>query len=101
VSQFFQSLALAGIALRGSGILLIFGLWGLVNSVALLSSSILARQSALLWHGISVGYVLVWCLSPNADVQHNYSVLLLALLNLAVAGYLAKTLSHMWKRNKL
>jgi len=99
ISQFLQSLGLAGIgALHGSGMLLIFGLWGMANALALLSSNILARKIALLWHAISVGYVLIWCLSPISDVQNNKTTLLVAAINSGAVFCLARVLEYFGSR---
>ena len=99
ISQFLQSVVCAGAALHGSVLLLIFGFWGLINSMVLLSSNILARQSALLWHAIAVGYVLIWCLSPTSEVQNNKSTLLLAAMNVGAILCLAKALGYLGSRN--
>lgn len=91
ISQFLLSVALTEIALYGSpSFLLIFGLWGLINTVALFSSSVLPRISSLIWHLIFVGYVLVASISKPLDNPSNKTVLLWAVVDLAAIFYLAQ-----------
>lgn len=95
VSQFLLSLALMGIALYGLPLLLIFGLWGLVSAVALLSSSIFARKSALIWHLVYVGLVLVFSIIGLVTDKHVDKVLQLwAVVDLVAIFYLAKMLGY-------
>ena len=93
-SQFWLSLGLMGVALYGSPFLLMFGLWGFVNAFVLLSSSVFARKSALIWHIIFVGYVFINAIGRLPNNQGDRIIVLWAVVDLAVIFYLAKTLAH-------
>ena len=99
ISQFLLSLALLGIALYGSPLALIFGLWGLINAIALFSSSVLPRISSLIWHLIFVGSVFIASIGKPLDNASNKTLLLWAVVDLAAIFYLAKVTFH-YLRNR-
>jgi hypothetical protein len=93
-SQFWLPLALMGVALYGGSLLLMFGLWGFVNAFVLLSYSVLARKSALIWHIIIVGYVLITAINRPPNNQGDRIIVLWAAGDLAAVFYLAQTVLH-------
>jgi hypothetical protein len=101
ISQFLLSLALIGIGLYGMVLLLIFGLWGLVNSFALLSSSVYARKSALVWHIVFVGWVLVGSISGLPGFYNARLIKPWAVVDIAAVFYLAKILGYLGARANL
>jgi hypothetical protein len=101
VNTFLLSLALIGIGLYGMVLLLVFGLWGLVNSFALLSSSVYARKSALVWHIVFVGWVLVGSISGLPGFYNARLIKPWAVVDIAAVFYLAKILGYLGARTNL
>jgi hypothetical protein len=101
-NQFLLSLVLLVFALYAIPFALVLGPWGFVNAFALLSSNVFARKSALVWHIIFVGYVLVASISVHKPLDDpNYKALLVwAVVDLAAIFYLAKILGYLRKRTK-
>src|SRR5215469_1778002 len=93
LSQFLLSLALMGIALYGLPLLLLFGGWGLVNSLVLLFASTAGRTSALTWHILFVafvGYLFAKASNPFPTDPTSRALELWAVVALAVIYYLAR-----------
>ena|ERR1041385_3656387 len=101
VSTFLLSLALIGIGLYGMVLLLVFGLWGLVNAVALLSSSVFVRKSALVWHMIFVGWVLAGSITGLPGFYNARLIKPWAVVDIATVFYLAKILGYLGTRANL
>jgi len=93
LSQFLLSLALMGIALLGLPLLLLFGAWGLVNSLVLLFASTAGRTSALTWHIIFVAfvaYLFAKASNPFPTDPTSRALELWAVVALAVIYHLAR-----------
>jgi hypothetical protein len=86
ISQFLLSLALIGI-----------GLYGMV----LLSSSVYARKSALVWHIVFVGWVLVGSISGLPGFYNARLIKPWAVVDIAAVFYLAKILGYLGARANL
>ena len=95
-SQFWLSLLLLGLGLYLPPLLL-FGLWGLINSFTLLSSSIGARKSALMWHGMFLAF-FVW-FDTGQGSKPRWVLELWALFGLASSFYLARVLGYLGNRD--
>jgi hypothetical protein len=98
VNTFLLSLSLMGIGLYGMPLLIVFGFWGLVNAVALLFSSVFAQKSALVWHIIFIGWVLVGSASGRPGFYNARLIKPWALVDLAAVFYLAKILGYLRAR---
>jgi len=89
--QLWLSLELT-VATYGTPVFVAFGFWGLGTALAQFSSSVFARKSALVWHLIVLGFILV-----NSVIQRvapTDSVLLLTVFELVAVWYLAKILGY-------
>lgn len=78
--------------------LLLFGLWGLINSVTLFSASIAARKSTLIWHLVFLAFVAYASAKAGSSPAHGrmgWFIELWALFSLAVIFYLARVLGYL------
>jgi len=99
IDQCLLSFAFIGMGLSGSPVAVIFGLWGLINTFALLSSGILPRISSLVWHLLFVGSVFVSALTKPLTNPSDKTLLLWALVDLAAIFYLVNV-TRRYVRNR-
>lgn len=90
VNQLVVSMAFLAVALLGSPLGMIFGLWGFVNACALFGSSALSRISALIWHVICAGFPLVKAIEHPPHSQPDNLIVWWAVVDLLFIFYLGK-----------
>jgi len=98
VNTFLLSLVLMAFGLYGIFLPALFGFWGLINAFALLFSNVLVRKSALVWHMVFVGSVLVGSIAGLRGFWNAMNIKPWAVVDIAAVFYLAKILGYLGTR---